>query len=95
MSLDRKAPSDRPTEIRVKELRFSMPNGREIPIPGPHGGLVSQVNSITAGTRDGISWDITYVLWMRHHRVVYRNERNKTAKTFYVHETWCTFEAAE
>jgi len=84
-------------EIRVKQLWFSQGQGREMPIPGPHGGLTNMMNGLIAGKNArGDQTEITYIPQQRHHRVVYLSANGPAAsKTFYVHESWCVYEAVE
>ncbi len=74
--------------IPVFELRFCVQNGRDLPYVDSHGG--------TGTLRARPDRDITYLPKLRHHRVVQRSTDPKVStKTFYVHETWCTFEPIE
>jgi len=83
--------------IPVRELRFSRPTGLEIPVPGPHGGLHSMVNSIRAGKQPGseATFEVSYLPWLRCHRVTWRPNAKEPAKEFHVPESWATWEAAD
>lgn len=94
MSDDKKTASDqrKPPEIPVKAVWFSMPNGREIPIPGAHGGLVTMVNHIASGKNArGDTFAIVFEPQLRRHKVTWRSV-NGQAKVFCIPESWCTYE---
>ena len=81
--------------IRVKTLWFSGPNGMQIPIPGRHGGNTSQLHMLVAGKVDGVDICISYHAWMRCHRVSYQRPGMDSPRSFYVPESWCSWEASE
>lgn len=75
--------------IPVSRLDFHRPNG--VDIPGRHGA-----GGIRAGKNDAGTYEIAYLPRIRHHRVVYTpRNTEKAQQTFYVPETWCTWEVAE
>lgn len=95
MSDDKRTAPPR-TEIRIKQLWFSMPNGREIPIPGPHGGLTQMVSQITAGKNAmGGEFAIVYEPQLRRHRVAYNHVASGMSRTFCIPESWCVYEPVE
>lgn len=55
----------------VRELRFSSPQGREVPLPGSHGGNVSQRHFLKTGAEGESFVEIEYRPWTRHHHVVW------------------------
>ncbi len=72
--------------IAVFELRFCVPNGRDLPYVDAHGGR---------GTlRSERGRKITYFPRIRHHQVTV-NFPDARVKKFYIHESWATWEALE
>jgi hypothetical protein len=72
--------------IRVRELRFCVPNGRDVPLRGTNGGR----GSIKAGERStGEVITIQFEPWQRHHRV--REVSNGEVNEFCIPESWALY----
>ena len=80
----------KPTPIRIRELRFARPNGLEVPIPGPHGGRLSQIASLAAGRQQNseAECEITLVPWLRRYVIVYKPSPKESPLTFTIPESW-------
>jgi hypothetical protein len=81
-------PDDGRVGIPVKELRFSRPNGVEIPVDVHANGLRwKQTGCVTAGSKDGDKTEIEFQPWCRRYRVS-RTLKTGGAFTFSIHESW-------
>lgn len=88
------APRAAAEPIRIRELRFCTPDGRDVPLSHNEGGM----SKILAGERKRTNtWvEIQFEPWQRHHRVREFSERpdNKSAKLlveFCVPESWACY----
>lgn len=82
-----RAPSSPLEPIKVSELRFCTPGGRDVPLAGTNGGR----GSIKAGERlSGEVITIQYEPWQRHHRVR-EVAANGEVKEFCVPESWALY----
>jgi hypothetical protein len=72
--------------IRVRELRFCVPGGRDVPLTNTGGGR----GSITARDKEGTKITIQFEPWQRHHRV--RELQNgKLRLEFCIPESWVLY----
>lgn len=78
--------------IPVRLLMFHRPTGLDL--PGKKGA--TRIGPDVPTEPIGGSWEITFVPRLRAFRCIYSNaNKEKPRVTFFVHETWCTWEPAE
>lgn len=97
MSKNEKAAADAPAEqkraqqpIPVKSL--STQAGATVDFAGKHG---SQSVTWTWGGGTGKGWEIHYLPWLRHHRVVFHHGDGKGTDVTMIPETWVSWRPRE
>jgi hypothetical protein len=78
--------------IRVKEIRFCVVNGRNLPLTGI--GVNGGVDILQAGPKAGGELVLEYKPWLRHHHVrFFEGEGNKRKLTSQclIPESWATW----